>query len=89
MYVKCKYVLMSHRICAVVKKNPENCFIIIIVVTFCNLSERRPKRETSGQLIKPQNLPVPACVQIPIPRLEDKIIGVHANTVLQSIKASR
>ena len=70
------------------KKNQENCSVIITVVTFVNLSERKPKRETSGRLIKPQNLPVPACVQIPFPRLEDKIIGVHANTVLQSIKAS-
>lgn len=48
-----------------------------------DLCEIRQKNETSYRLN-----PKPVGGQTPFPCLEDKIIGVHANTVLQSIKAS-
>lgn len=46
------------------------------------------QKSDMGQAYQIPNLSVQDYIQTPFPCLEDKIIGVHANTVLQSIKAA-
>lgn len=57
-------------------------FHIIPIKSLLNL------RPVGGQTPAAAATPATATT-LPFPCLEDKIIGVHANTVLQSIKASR
>lgn len=78
---------MNLRIGAVVKHAQIHIFALFLF-QFWWIYPKWDKNEASGRLYEIPNLSVPAYIQTPFPCLEDKIIGVHANTVLQSIKAS-